>query len=150
VSGGEIVPDFVTHYYRASRAPLLNRSDLPDARAMAVMAELIQERREGRQQRPFGRTYIEMRRVAEDRLRRRFTALGGRPARRAPHYFVLGESPWFRGLAADMEEVRCQVEHHRGAALRVRAREKPCAWASTIRLPARRSARERRRHPLPR
>jgi len=51
-------------------------------------------------------TYIEMRRVAEDRLRRRFTDLGGRPERRAPHYFVLGESPWFRGLAADMEEIR--------------------------------------------
>lgn len=32
--------------------------------------------------------------------------MGGSPERRAPHYFVLGESPWFRGLAADMEEIR--------------------------------------------
>jgi hypothetical protein len=106
MGGGESVPGFVTHYYRGSRAPFLSLSDLPDEQAAAVMAELIRERREGRQQRPFGRTYLEMRRIAEDRLRRRFLALGGRPQRRAPHYFVLGESPWFRGLAADMEEIR--------------------------------------------
>lgn len=106
MSGGEAVPDFATHYYRASRAPFLNLSDLPGEQAAAVMAELTRERRAGLQHRPFGRTYLEMRRVAEARLRDRFTALGGRPERRAPHYLVLGESPWFRGLAADMEEVR--------------------------------------------
>lgn len=102
----DVLPDFATHYYRASRAPFLNLSDLPDERAAAVMAGLTRERRAGVQQRPFGRTYLEMRRVAEGRLRQRFTALGGCPERRAPHYFVLGESPWFRGLAADMEEIR--------------------------------------------
>lgn len=102
----EFIADFVTHYYRASRAPFLNLSDLPDDQVTAVMADLIRERREGAHKRPFGRTYIEMRRVVEDRLRRQFTARGGRPERHAPHYFVLGESPWFRGLAADMEEIR--------------------------------------------
>ena len=66
-------------------------------------------------QRPFGRTYIEMRRVAEDRPRRQLAALGGRPERRAPHYFVLGESPWFRGLAVDMEEIRIPVSELPGA-----------------------------------
>lgn len=39
VSGGELVPDFATHYYRASRAPFLSLSDLPDEQATAVMAE---------------------------------------------------------------------------------------------------------------
>jgi len=47
LSGGEFVPDFATHYYRASRAPFLNLSDLPDEQAVAVMAELTRERREG-------------------------------------------------------------------------------------------------------
>ncbi len=115
LSGGEFVPDFATHYYRASRAPFLNLSDLPDEQAVAVMAELTRERREGAQQRPFGRTYLEMRRTAEDRLRQRFTALSGRPERRAPHYFVLGESPWFRGLAVDMEEIRVPLGDLPGA-----------------------------------
>lgn len=112
---GVIIPDFATHYYRASRAPFLNLSDLPGDQVMAVMAELIQERREGVQQRPFGRMYIEMRQVVEDRLRRKFIALGGRPERRAPHYFVLGESPWFRGLAIDMEEIRIKLSELPGA-----------------------------------
>lgn len=56
-----------------------------------------------------------MRRVAEGRLRQRFTALGARPERRAPHYLVLGESPWFRGLAADMEEIRIPLGDLPGA-----------------------------------
>jgi hypothetical protein len=100
------VPDFATHYYRASRAPFLNLSDLAEDQVMTVMAELTRERRAGLQHRPFGRTYIEMRRATEDRLRRHFTDLGGRPQRRSPHYLVLGESPWFRALAPDMEEIR--------------------------------------------
>ena len=50
-----------------------------------------------------------MRRVAEDRLRRQFIARGGHPERHAPHYFVLGESAWFRGLATDMEKIRIPV-----------------------------------------
>ena len=115
MSGREIIPDFATHYYRASRAPFLNLSDLPGEQAMAVMAELTLERRAGLQQRPFGRTYMEMRRVVEERLRRQFAALGGRPERHAPHYFVLGESPWFRGLAVDMEEIRIPVSELPGA-----------------------------------
>lgn len=103
---GPAVPDFATHYYRASRAPFLNLSDLPEEQALTVMADLTRERREGLQHRPFGRIYLDMRREAEDRLRRHFTRLGGRPERRVPHYFVLGESPWFSGLASDMREIR--------------------------------------------
>ena len=44
------------------------------------------------------------------------------------------------GKSGELEPAR--VGYHRGAALRVPAREKPCAWASTVTLPARRSARE--------
>ena len=46
------------------------------------------------------------RRIVEARLYQRFVDAGGRPQRRCPHYFVLGESGWFRGLAADMREVQ--------------------------------------------
>lgn len=46
MSGGEGVPDFATHYYRASRAPFLSLSDLPGEQAVAVMAELIRLARE--------------------------------------------------------------------------------------------------------
>jgi hypothetical protein len=102
-------PRFVTHYYRRSRRPFLNLSDLEAGEAERVMLELIDERRRGLQHRPFGRKYREMRLVAEQRLRTMFIALGGQPERRAPHYFVLGRSPWFRGLAVDMAEIRLPI-----------------------------------------
>ncbi len=45
-------PEFVTHYYRSSRQPFLNLSDLADDDAIGVMAKMIEERRQGLQQRP--------------------------------------------------------------------------------------------------
>jgi len=100
------VPSFVTHYYRESRQPFLNLSDLGESDLLEIMSGLIAERHKGLQHRLFGRKYMAMRRVTEDRLYLRFVESGGRPERRVPHYFVLGESAWFRGLASDMVEVR--------------------------------------------
>ena len=48
---------------------------------------------------------MDLRRLTETRLRELFVAAGGRPKRPAPHYFVLGESPWYEGLAENMERV---------------------------------------------
>lgn len=110
MSGSGTVPDFATHYYRTSRAPFLNLSDLPDDQVVPVMRGLNRERDEGVQHRPFGRTYLAMRRAAEDRLRQQFIAQGGQPRRKAPHYFVLGESPWFHGLADDMERIHIPLQ----------------------------------------
>jgi hypothetical protein len=45
---------------------------------------------------------MELRRRTEAKLASLFLAAGGRPERSAPHYFVLGTSPWFAGLADDM------------------------------------------------
>jgi len=101
-----IVPTFVTHYYRASRRPFRNLSDLEADEALAVMAALASERDAGLQHRSFGRTYLRMRRETEQRLRAAFDADGGQRTRVSPHYFVLGESAWFRGLARDMREIR--------------------------------------------
>ena len=102
-------PDFVTHYFRRSRRPFLNLSELTGDDAIEVMATLIEERRIGLQHRPFGRTYIAMRRAVEARLLSAFIESGGNPERSSPHYFVLGESAWFRGLAVDMEEIRLSL-----------------------------------------
>jgi hypothetical protein len=107
--GEQDIPDFVTHYFRASKAPFLNLSSLAGEEALIVMAAMVQERRDGIQHRPFGRTYLEMRLVTEDRLRQKFLDAGGRPERRIPHYFVLGESPWFAGLAVDMQSLRLPI-----------------------------------------
>jgi len=96
----------VTHYYLAGRRPFLSLSELGDAELDGVLADLRTLRQAGVQHRPFGPRYMRLRRLTEARLREMFTASGGRPERSAPHYFVLGESPWYRGLAEDMAQVQ--------------------------------------------
>ena len=104
------VPDFVTHYYLADRQPFLNLSDVDDDAVMDVMQDLNQPRRAGTHRRSFGRTYIAWRRGTEARLRQLFIAAGGRPDRLAPHYFCLGESSWFAGLAENMQSLSLRVD----------------------------------------
>jgi hypothetical protein len=97
--------DFVTHYYIEERGPFRNLSDLSAEECKRVMDELARERLDGRQHRRFGRVYMEMRRMTEARLRDLFIKAGGQPERAAPHYFVLGRSPWFRALSSNMREI---------------------------------------------
>lgn len=96
-------PDFATHYHRADRQPFLNLSDQPDDDVPAILAEL---RRAGHSERRFGPRYLRLRRDTEALLRERFVERGGQPIRTSPHYFVLGESAWFRGLYEDCAEIR--------------------------------------------
>jgi hypothetical protein len=101
----EGVPDEVRHYWRRSRRPFLNLSDLDQVAVDAVVAEQMTERASGGHLRAFGSRYMDLRRATEAKMRQLFIDAGGRPQRRAPHYFVLGESRWFKGLATDMEEL---------------------------------------------
>jgi hypothetical protein len=100
------LPEYVTHYYLPGRRPFLSLSDLGEAELAAVMAGLGGMHRAGKQHRPFGPRYMHLRRLTEARLRELFTAAGGLPERTAPHYFVLGASPWYQGLAENMERVQ--------------------------------------------
>jgi hypothetical protein len=100
------LPEFVTHYYLAGRRPFLSLSELSDAELAEVLADLRTLRQAGKQHRPFGPRYIDLRRRTEARMRELFAAAGGNPERPAPHYFVLGDSPWFAGLAKNMNRVQ--------------------------------------------
>jgi hypothetical protein len=102
-------PTQVRHYYRAARSPFLNLSDLNPPALKEVVDVLNTERRSGDHQRVFGRKYLDLRRRTEQKLRAKFVEIGGQPEREAPHYFVLGESRWFEGLALDMESVVLDV-----------------------------------------
>jgi len=99
------LPDFVTHYHLSDRAPFLNLSDLEGDRLWEVVGELMEMRRSTPSARVFGRPYVELRRLTEERLRELFIARGGRPERSAPHYFCLGSCAWFKGLYGGLEEV---------------------------------------------
>ena len=98
------IPDFVTHYHLADKAPFQNLSTLEGPELDLVLADL-QQRRSAGLKRVFGPKYVALRRLTERRLRELFIEAGGRPERRAPHYFCLGESAWFRGLAPDTRGV---------------------------------------------
>ncbi len=99
------VPQFVTHYCLPDRRPFLNLSDVDDAEAYQVMRELLRMRAQGLQSRSFGRVYLPWRRATEALMGKLFVERGGEQLRRAPHYFVLGESRWYAGLARDMQLV---------------------------------------------
>ena len=96
-------PDFATHYHLPDSPPFLNLSELSDDELPAVLQALDQRRQAGDHKRVFGSRYMDLRGRTEARLAELFRQAGGRPERNAPHYFVLGESAWFRGLAAGMQ-----------------------------------------------
>ena len=99
------IPSQVRHYYRSARRPFLNLSDLVEEQLDIVIDGLMHERRSGEHRRAFGRRYMELRRRTEFKMRERFLDAGGRAERTSPHYFVLGKSRWFEGLADDMKAV---------------------------------------------
>lgn len=51
-----------------------------------------------------------LRRLTEEKLRRLFIEGGGMPERSAPHYLILGNSHWFKGLSSDMLEIKIQLD----------------------------------------
>jgi hypothetical protein len=105
-----VVPQFVTHYHLPDRRPFLNLSDLGDPEALQEMTKLLEMRSQGLQSRSFGRVYLQWRRATEAQLRASFIERGGTPHRLAPHYFVLGESRWFAGLALNMQAVTLRLD----------------------------------------
>jgi hypothetical protein len=100
------LPSFATHYYLGSRRPFLNLSDLSEAELARVLGELNQQGAASSSKRIFGRRYMELRRLTEAKLRRLFIEAGGQPERYAPHYLILGQSEWFKGLSPDTQELR--------------------------------------------
>jgi hypothetical protein len=103
------IPDFITHYHLADRRAFLNLSDLDEAALASVLSGLETTAASGVSERRFGPRYMPLRRATEELLRTRFIERGGRPTRRSPHYFVLGESAWFRGLYRVAAEVRVRL-----------------------------------------
>ncbi len=110
------IPDFITHYHLPDRDPFLNLSDLADESVEEVLTSLDAVAEAGSSERRFGPRYMKLRRRTEELLRKRFIGVGGRPVRQSPHYFVLGESEWFRGLYREAREVRIPLSvvptHH--------------------------------------
>ncbi len=104
------IPTYATHYFDATRGPFLNLSELPDEKLQSVLLDLNETRKTSTgYRRVFGARYMELRRRTELRLHEDFRSRGGRPERASPHYFVLGDSPWFAGLYPECESVQIDL-----------------------------------------
>lgn len=96
------VPKHITHYYSLTDRPFQNLSELDPEALSQTLANLRRRKAENQAfKRVFGSAYMDFRRKTETKLRHLFEARGGRPKRRSPHYFVLGECDWFAGLYPD-------------------------------------------------
>lgn len=88
-------PDFVTHYYR--REPFRTLTELTPAERAFVIERL--DYSPGASRRLHSSMYFEERMRYEALMHAQFTAKGGRPERRHPHYAVLGESEIWAAIA---------------------------------------------------
>ncbi|MEM1242744.1 MAG: hypothetical protein AAGI45_23180 [Cyanobacteria bacterium P01_H01_bin.26] len=105
-------PKFVTHYHLSDKKPFLNLSDLGGKELTKVIKELESRQKECDDfNRVYGGRYMELRKKTEDKLRKLFINAGGSPQRKSPHYFVLGESFWFKHLCPDTAEVKIPLSY---------------------------------------
>ena len=87
-----VIPDFICHYYELERGPLLSVTNHDRETAREIIRQ-ITERNEGfSNNRP--PQYIDWRLDVEEWLLNGFIAKGGKPKRKNPHYFILGECDW--------------------------------------------------------
>lgn len=86
------IPTHLVHYYIPDRAPFLNLSDLSEEELKPVVEGLRQRTLDGKTKREFHDYYFPQRKEAEQNLRKVYIEKGGKPERKAPHYFYLGRS----------------------------------------------------------
>ncbi len=98
-----LIPDFLTHYYEASRGPFRSLSTLTPGEAERVM-DCIRQAGGFASQR--SSDYLGIRRELEQRIRELFVERGGQPRRTTPHYLIVGACPWVQTWYLDGREVR--------------------------------------------
>jgi len=104
MNSDHLMPNFLTHYYEASRGPFRNLSDLSLEEAEAIL-NLIRKEKDtfaGRRT----SSYLAIRRDLENQIRQKFIAKGGVPQRSRPHYMIVGSCPWMMSWYLDARELR--------------------------------------------
>lgn len=107
----QIIPDFISHYYLPDRKPFLNLSDLSKEEMEPIVEGLNNRMEEGRMHRGFPDWYFPQREEAEVNLRKAFVNGGGKPSRKAPHYFTLGTSKMIEWVyKEDFNKIEIPIE----------------------------------------
>lgn len=106
-----IIPDYITHYYLADRQPFLSLSELDIEKDNSVFVELLNRHQtDPSYRRRYGKNYLDIRKTIEDNLRSHFVKRGGKPTKKYPVYFVLGESIWFKCLNQKHSEIKIPIK----------------------------------------
>ena len=100
---------YLYHYYDKSVGPFVNLSDLPFGEAKAVL-EKIKREKPGAQSAQRWPEYMDARLHYEEILRTEFAKKGGIIRRQAPHYMVVGHSPWLSTWHENSAFVRIPIE----------------------------------------
>ena len=105
------IPNQATHYYPAEDKPFQSLSELRGTAQNAMIEKLARRRcSDSGYRRIFGSKYMEMRLKTEAKMLDLFIAVGGKPERQTPHYFVLGRSLWFEGLYSKTKSVTLSLD----------------------------------------
>ncbi|RVU84594.1 hypothetical protein EOL70_10050 [Leucothrix sargassi] len=102
--------DYITHYHLSDRQPFLTLSDFEGDATNPVFQEILNRHKTDLSyNRRYGENYLEVRKAVEEKLRKCFIDRGGKPTRKHPVYFVLGESKWFRFLNSNQKCIQIPI-----------------------------------------
>ncbi len=100
---------YLYHYYDKETGPFRNLSNLSVEEAKEVLGT-IKATRPNSQCAQRQDEYVEYRRNCEKILRAEFAKKGGKMLREAPHYMVVGHSPWLSTWYERCEFVKIPIE----------------------------------------
>lgn len=102
--------EYITHYHLSDRPPFLSLSDLEGDTTNPIFQKMLNRHKtDVNYNRRYGVNYLEIRMAIEERLRKCFIDRGGKPTRKYPIYFVLGESKWFHFLNSNHECIKIPI-----------------------------------------
>jgi len=83
------IPKYIYHYYELAKGPFRNISAINYSEAQQIIKDTKVGFNKNRDS-----NYLDMRLDLEEKLQRSFVAKGGKPTRKDPFYFSLGECKW--------------------------------------------------------
>ena len=105
-----MIPRFLTHYHLSDVDPFQSISELDDEQWTTLCKDLAHRREvDASYNRRFGHSYRAVRLEVEEMLKDEFVSKGGIVTRKAPHYFCLGVSNWWKSFC-DHSEVRISLD----------------------------------------
>jgi len=99
---------FLYHYFEKSKGPFLSLTALSLGDAAEIQRKLVSDNKTFAAQR--NEQYLSRRYELEKLVRAMFIEKGGKPQRKTPHYFVIGECPWLAAWYEQADYIKIPIE----------------------------------------